>query len=190
MDGGKWNVDKKPSLRQMHALGDHFKKCGIRNPFYVEENSFKLKSFNGKQREKFFDNLDLIKDFPELKQCEEKHKLFQLFYATYLGIRDNILDADMIKEYTVKVMDLNCKLYGSHMTIYMHCFVSHLPEFREIHGDFNIFNQQGLEKLNDYTTSQYFSSTNKHINDNKNDDYRVQIMNLRNRLELTLNDFQ
>jgi hypothetical protein len=43
----------------------------------------------------------------------------------------------------------------------MHCFVSHLHEFRESHGDFNIYNQQGMEKLNDIITVDYFRKSSK-----------------------------
>ncbi len=37
----------------------------------------------------------------------------------------------------------------------------HLHEFVELYGDVNLFNQQGLEKLNDQTTTQFFRGTNK-----------------------------
>ena len=43
----------------------------------------------------------------------------------------------------------------------MHIFVAHLHEFKSINGAINSFNIQGLEKLNDLTTSQFFRATNR-----------------------------
>jgi len=39
--------------------------------------------------------------------------------------------------------------------------VGHLAEFISAFGDVDVFNIQGLEKLNDLTTQQYFRGTNK-----------------------------
>ena len=44
------------------------------------------------------------------------------------------------------------------LTPYLHCFICHMHQFRFIHGDFNLFNIQGLEKLNDNTSEQVFKS--------------------------------
>jgi hypothetical protein len=38
--------------------------------------------------------------------------------------------------------------HGDVVTPYIHIFVSHFHEFLELHGDLNLFNQEGLEKLN------------------------------------------
>ena len=62
-------------------------------------------------------------------------------------------------------------------TPYIHAFVCHLHEFVELYGDINAFNLQGLERLNEMTTGQYFKSTNKH------DDALEQILMKRNRME-------
>ena len=43
----------------------------------------------------------------------------------------------------------------------------HIPEFLEKYKDVNVFNIQGLEKLNDFTTEYFFKSTNKNLTDNK-----------------------
>ena len=48
------------------------------------------------------------------------------------------------------------------------------------HNNLNFFNQQGLEKLNDFIRLYYFRSTNKKRNDNK---YLKQLLEKRNRIE-------
>ena len=52
--------------------------------------------------------------------------------------------------------------HAKHVTPYMHLFGSHLCFFVEDFGDVDIFNIQGLEKLNEKTKKQYFS-TNRHF---------------------------
>ena len=68
--------------------------------------------------------------------------------------------------------------HESHETPYIHVFVNHLHELSELHGDINNYNQQGLEKLNDLTTTHFFRNTNRKQN------YIKQMMEKRNRLEL------
>ena len=50
----------------------------------------------------------------------------------------------------------------------------------EIHHNLNIFNTQGLEKLNDFCTQYYHLSTNKH---KENKEYINQLFKKRNRIE-------
>lgn len=45
-------------------------------------------------------------------------------------------------------------------TPYMHLFVVHSANLIERFGSINIFNAQGLEKLNDMTTTEYYRGTN------------------------------
>ena len=47
------------------------------------------------------------------------------------------------------------------ITPYIHVFVSHIPKFLDIHKDINLFNTQGLEKLNDFCTQYYHRCSNK-----------------------------
>ena len=49
-----------------------------------------------------------------------------------------------------------------HVTPYMHILRSHIPQFIKIYGTLAPFSQQGLEKLNDDITKDYFRSTNHH----------------------------
>ena len=52
----------------------------------------------------------------------------------------------------------------------------------QLHGDVNLFYEQGLEKLNDLTTSQFYRSTNK-------TNFITQLLNLRNRDEVVSSEF-
>ena len=62
----------------------------------------------------------------------------------------------------------------------MHAFVNHLHEMIEIHGDVSLWTMQGLEKLNDILSKEYFMATNKHAG------VLNQMIHRRNRLEIML----
>ncbi len=57
----------------------------------------------------------------------------------------------------------------------MHALVWHVPEFLHLYGTICPFTQQGLEKLNEKTTKDYFQSTNQ-----KGIDALFQQVNLQN----------
>ena len=74
---------------------------------------------------------------------------------------DQLCPADL-KRTTREFMELFFSCYDkSFVTPYLHIFVAHLHEFKQIHRTVNNFNIQGLEKLNDLTTMQFFKQTNK-----------------------------
>ena len=76
-------------------------------------------------------------------------------------------------------LQLYLTVYQSkHVTPYMHALVAHLHEFLQIHGAIVPFTQQGLEKLNDVFTQQYFQSTN-----HREYDALKQLLLKQNRLE-------
>lgn len=64
------------------------------------------------------------------------------------------------------------------VTPYMHILTSHLHELMEIHGDLNLFNQEGFEKKNDIVRMNYFSSSNRDL-----DSFKEQILKKCNRLD-------
>lgn len=66
------------------------------------------------------------------------------------------------------------------VTPYIHTFVFHVPEFLENFQDVNIFNIQGLEKLNDFTTQNFHLSTNRNLS---NMNYLKQLINKQNRID-------
>ena len=69
------------------------------------------------------------------------------------------------------------RVCAEHGAPYMHAFVAHLVEFVHLYKDINAFNCQGLEKLDDMTTGQFFKGTNKQ------ETALHQILKRRNRME-------
>ena len=66
------------------------------------------------------------------------------------------------------------------ITPYIHTFAFHVPEFLEKFHDVNIFNVQGLEKLNDFTTQNFHLSTNRKLSNMK---YLKQLFDKQNRID-------
>ena len=60
---------------------------------------------------------------------------------------------------------------------YVHSFVSHCPDMLEKHLNLYMYNQEGMEMLNNFIKIYYIRCTNKR---NK---YLYQIINKRNRIE-------
>ena len=52
------------------------------------------------------------------------------------------------------------------VTPYLHILSAHYHEFKMLSIPIQIYNLQGLEKLNDLTTSQFFRATNQRNNKN------------------------
>jgi hypothetical protein len=68
------------------------------------------------------------------------------------------------------------------VTPYIHVFCNHLHEFINVHGDVNVFNLEGLEKLNDISTIEFFRSSNRWLERKSN--FLIQIIKRRSRLEI------
>ena len=64
-----------------------------------------------------------------------------------------------------------------HVTSYVHTLIYHIPESISLHGSLALFSQQGLERLNDTITKDYFRSTNHR------DDALQRLLKKLNRLE-------
>lgn len=99
-----------------------------------------------------------IKDEPSLT-----HEYLQLKTKNWMGIYRSVFLAKDV-------------------TPYIHILVSHLHEFWAIHGDINLFNQEGFEKKNDQTRIKYFSSTNRDSNT-----FITQLLKKFNRLDKLTN---
>ena len=73
-----------------------------------------------------------------------------------------ITNEEIKKETKNWLLDFSENYAATHITPYMHCFGNHLHEFAKLYGDVNMFNVEGLEKLNHLTHSHVFRATNMH----------------------------
>ena len=86
------------------------------------------------------------------------------FLEIYLVLQSTTaLDNERVKSFRSRVknwMSFLSVYQTKHVTPYMHLLVSHIPQFLNMYGTLAPFSQQGLEKLNDDLTKDYFRSTN------------------------------
>ncbi|RNA33906.1 hypothetical protein BpHYR1_024178 [Brachionus plicatilis] len=118
--------------------------------------------FVGDEKERISEIIDFINDFQSIVKIDSIHKLWVDFYEIYYLLKDNAIMPYLMKKKTIDWLELFLKIYlSTHLTPYIHAFTTHLFQFQRVYGDINLFNLQGLEKLNDQTTNEYFKSSNK-----------------------------
>ena len=89
-------------------------------------------------------------------------KIFKRWPEFYLNLTSEKYGYESLKAKSLKFFKLiRIAFEPEDVNPYLHILVAHLHEFKMIHGSVNNFNQQGLEKLNDRTTMEYFRATNK-----------------------------
>ena len=141
-------------------------------PFSKQGKTHLHRELNGTEISRFLANVDLISIYPVNQNQSENEDLiikrnkmqilFKDFNSIYTGITKNELKSNQIKILTSQWMEnFLATFHCNKVTPYIHIFCSHLHEFQELYGNVNLFNQQGLEKLNDLTTIDFFRSSNK-----------------------------
>ena len=155
-------------------------KCAINSPYYVADGKVKLKSLNGNERLRILEADGLFDSFQFIPNIDKVSRLWKELARIYNLVKNNQLTQEEVRKETRSWLNLFVSLYFvSYITPYIHCFVSHLHLLVERVGDVNLFNTQGLERLNSLTSKQYFRSNNKWTNS-----YLIQLINIRNRNEI------
>ena len=103
-------------------------------------------------------------EFPEFSKREEHTTIHRLFHDIFINLKENhyVENIDKLQTATENWRRSFLKVYHpKELTPYMHLFVSHMCYLVKLHGDVDVFNIQGLEKLNDQTSTEYFRASNK-----------------------------
>jgi hypothetical protein len=157
----------------LNSFFEYLKKNKIHSYKKIVNNQTKtvstvLSSLTGKPRWEIFKTIKIKKRFRSLygkRKANLVGKIWSSFYGIMQYMKDcKSIDPIKIKMKTQKWIKLFCKVYHiKHVTPYMHAFANHLHQFYE-NGNLYYYNLEGLEKLNDLTTIEYFKSTNKREN--------------------------
>ena len=115
----------------------------------------------------------MVQLFPDLPNADKIQEIWTWFDKIYEQLQStDHLDPDQFQDDVNNWITIFTSIYLiKHVTPYMHILVSHIPPFIKLYGSLACFSQQGLEKLNDEITNDYFSSTNK-----RNTESLVQLM--------------
>lgn len=157
----------------------------LKIPFnwFVCKDSKKLKwrDLTGPEKQKLFRNIDFTRVLPNHQKSDQISQLWKQFLTIANMLSSTIpqQSKEEIQEASKSFLEQFLKLYHTkHVTPYMHALVWHVPEFIQMYGTISSFTQQGLEKLNDKTTKDFFRSTNQ-----RGMDALKQIVQKRNRIE-------
>ncbi len=93
----------------------------------------------------------------------EVSQIWDKFWKLDIMLRsDEAIPAKLIEDKTKEISNLFTKTYLlQKITPYIHFLFYHLHEAYSKFGNLNYYSAQGLEKLNDLSTYQFFGSTNK-----------------------------
>lgn len=162
--------------------------CKISFHMYVDKDAkvLKWRDLCGPEKLKLFNKIDIPTSFPGIPNATLVQKLWKNFLSIYKTLCLKSINKNQIKEFQTTVrnwLQMFLQVYQTkHVTPYIHTLVFHVPEFLNLYGSLLPFSQQGLEKLNDNLTKDYFGSTNHQ------DEHALrQLMLKLNRLE-ELND--
>ena len=123
--------------------------------------------------------------YKKIEDIQLIYEIWNSFFNIYISIKDNCYNNNndvvyMVKKQTFEWLNLFQSKYSpTQITPYEHIFGDHLGEMIAYFGNINLYNMQGLERLNGITTGHYFNSTNRRQN------YLNQLINKRNRLEIS-----
>ena len=127
----------------------------------------KSRSLTGPEKLKVFHNIKvwlLLPNFP----CNEASKIQHLWDEL---LQLNMLFSSAADDLSPAVIDtiecrarewgrnFLCVYQSKEVTPYIHALMNHVGQFMQIHGSILLFTQQGLEKLNDVVTKNFFRSS-------------------------------
>ena len=163
---------------------DFLESIKIRKPYYLKDTNLVLRDLSGVEKKKLFNKIGLT-SFGDLPKKKEKNELWDNFYHILYKVKDDRITPEELKQQTEDWLKIFLSVViktDEAVTPYIHIFVSHLHQqahYLKNKGlSVNSFSMQGLEKLNDFTTTYFQRCTNK-----KGDIMR-QIMEKRTRIEL------
>jgi len=148
------------------------------------ENVYRRKNFN----DLYPNNIS-----PNEHIFNQENYVWSRFYILFNKIKNFDSDRDSLeilsddlRKWLKVYLALNYKYRLSvKITSYIHIFTFHTVEMIRTHGNINLFNTQGLEKLNGFTIGYYQRCSNKHVKEKK---YLLQLIRKRSRVEFyTLN---
>ena len=157
--------------------------CKIQFNWFIDKESKRLqfRDLTGPEKIRLFENINIPKLFPVLSTKNELQGIWKEFYSLIQQLGKS--ECDDINKFEKSVKCWVTKFIGVYqtkdVTPYIHAFAMHVPEFLRLHGNISLFTQQGLEKINDFTTKYYQRSSNHHDTESLK-----QVLQKHNRLEL------
>jgi hypothetical protein len=176
-------ITERPILKHFFEILKNI--CNINRPYYIIQTpgkeEIKLRTLIGNERLKIFNTLSrggevlsnffskknadgsYEKFFPNL-ELENEDVVWNEFIRIYTRLKKNPrkpLNMKILRKKLTTWLSFYLLIRGGNISPYVHAWTWHIPEMLEKHINLNYYNQQGLEKLNDFIRNDYFRSTNR-----------------------------
>lgn len=174
---------KKADNKNLFSFLSFLQDLNIRRPGAFVKNSYEFRNFNGDERNRIFQNINLKTIFPTMIDVELKQIVWDDFYRIIFDIKDDLKDIDVLKlrieNFLKNFLDISFK---KSITPYTHILVSHIYQqtksLKTKNLCINDFSMQGIEKLNDFVTKYFQRSSNK------KGEFIKQVLQKRSRIEI------
>lgn len=158
--------EKWPNMSRLESFINE--TCKIPFQWEVQQDSKKLnyRDLRGPELKTLFKNINILEIIPDSSKATDMQTIWTGFYEIILLLHNDNMLQDEIGRIQSKIV-LWFKLYtetfpAKNVTPYIHILHCHVVEMLQIHGQISMFTQEGLEKLNDQSTVNFFGSTNRH----------------------------
>ena len=145
-----------------------------------ETKAVKWRDLTGPEKKRLFEKINLPRLFPS----HPRKDILQKLWSDFIGLV-NLLSSST--QCNPSKFDRKAKQWVSSftsiyqckdVTSYMHCLAMHVSQFLNLYGNIRMFTQQGLEKLNEFTTIFY-----QHASNHREQEALKQILEKRNRIK-------
>ena len=161
--------------------------CKIPFQWYVnpETKQLKWRDLTGPEKLRLFSTIHIPQLFPSLPHAVTVQEIWSSFFALYQELTKapkNEVTVVEVEEFQANarawVQKFLTVYQAKNITPYVHALANHVSEFLQLYGSLVPYNQQGLEKLNDFTTKDYQRSSN-----HRDVEALKQILEKKNRIE-------
>ena len=187
LDGVNKMTDKNGDGRSISKHVDVYvnflnDNCKIRFRWYVdkETKNIKWRDLTGPEKIRLFKNINIPSLFPDLRTKHKLQQIWEKFFELILILgKENCGNASEFGQRSKEWVKLFTSIYHTKdVTPYIHAFAMHVGEFLKLYGNIVKFSQQGLEKLNDLTTTHF-----QHSSNHRELEALKQMLQKRNRIE-------
>jgi hypothetical protein len=118
-----------------------------------------MRALRGDEINRLYENLKeglMFQMFPDVEEIVYIGMIWLDFWDIYQAVLANVLVPSKIAEYTYVWFKIFNSVYpASYITPYIHYFVCHLHEQVLLHGEINLYNEQGILEII-YIIYQYY----------------------------------
>lgn len=129
-----------------------------------DTKKLEYRDLTGPEKLILFQHINFSTLLPSYDKCNDLEKLWSDFIEIIGDLKLTFTSEESIINLKSKIKNffsLFLTLYQSKdVTPYMHALNAHVPEFLSLYKNIAYFTQQGMEKINDTASKDYFRSTN------------------------------